>query len=275
MKPVQPHAIAVASGKGGVGKSCVALNLAVALARQGEKVLLLDADLGLGKIGLLLGIDPERTLEDVLVGRCSAEEAAVQGPEAVTILGAATAGETAFWEQALLARESFDQLAVFAARFDRVVLDTGAGAVAKAVDFAAAASEVLLLVTPEPTAIADAYATLKILLRRGGAPRVGLLVNMAEAPAEAAQVQEKFAQIARRFLGAEIDNQGYIPLDRYVREAVKRQVPFVLTTPPSPAARALMGLAQALHRSRKGAKAPGEGLFARLLEQRRGTAGLD
>ena len=147
-------------------------------------------------------------------------------------------------------------------------MDTGAGIPAKSQDFAAAADEVLLLVTPEPTAIADAYAALKVLLRRRPQQRVGLVVNMADSAAEAAELHEKFREIAARFLGAEIDNRGYIPLDRYVREAVKRQVPFVLATPPSPAAEAVSEMAGWLLQRGDAAGEPRDGLFARALRNR-------
>ena len=132
-------------------------------------------------------------------------------------------------------------------------------------DFAAATDQVLLLTTPEATAIADAYALLKILLQRRPALTTGLLVNMAESAKEAAELQEKFAELANRFLGAQIHNWGYIPLDRYVREAAKRQIPFTLATPPPPAARALARLAENLVEGQP-TTAP-QGLFAPLWRQ--------
>ena len=144
-------------------------------------------------------------------------------------------------------------------------LSVGAGLAPKVLDFAAATDQVLLLTTPEATAIADAYALLKILLQRRPALTTGLLVNMAESAKEAAELQEKFAELANRFLGAQIHNWGYIPLDRYVREAAKRQIPFTLATPPPPAARALARLAENLVEGQP-TTAP-QGLFAPLWRQ--------
>jgi flagellar biosynthesis protein FlhG len=258
-----PRSLAITSGKGGVGKSCVALNLALALARRQQRVLLVDADLGLGNLSILLGQSPERTLEEVLSGRCPAEAALLEGPEGLALLPAAS--QLLPWRPAALTPAGLAPLCSFEAQFDFVLIDTGAGLAPKVLDFAAAADQLLLLATPEATAIADAYALLKVLLQRRPGLDAGLLVNMAESAAEAAELHEKFAELARRFLGAEIDNRGYIPLDRYVREAAKRQIPFTLATPPPPAARALAGLAEGLVEERP-ALAP-QGLFAPLWRQ--------
>lgn len=258
-----PRSLAITSGKGGVGKSCVALNLAVSLARCQQQVLLVDADLGLGNQAILLGQSPERTLEEVLSGRCPIEAALLEGPEGVVVLPAAS--QLLPWRPAALTAAGLAPLRSFEARFDFVLVDTGAGLAPKVLDFAAAADQLLLLTTPEATAIADAYALLKVLLQRRPDLGPGLLVNMADSAAEAAELQERFAEMVRRFLGAEIDNWGYIPLDRYVREAAKRQIPFTLATPPPPAAKALARLAENLVEGRP-ALAP-QGLFAPLWRQ--------
>lgn len=262
------HALAITSGKGGVGKSVIALNLAVTLARAGRRVLLVDADLGLGNSAVLLGVSSEYTLEDVLAGRCRVEEAVVSGPEGMVLLPAASDMNVAFWDEAEIDAEIGSELREFEMGFDFVLIDTGAGIAAKSVDFVAAAAEALLIVTPEPTAIADAYATLKVLHQRGGGLELGLLVNMADSATEATDLHEKFQEMALRFLGAEIDNRGYIPLDRYVREAVKRQIPFVLASPPTPATEAIGEVAGVLL-DREGISESGRtGLFARALQQR-------
>lgn len=265
--------LAVTSGKGGVGKSVVALNLAVALARHGQRVLLVDADLGLGAVGILLGISPEYTLEDLLQGRCRLEEVVAKGPEEISILPAAAEGDAAFWVEAELSQRVAEELREFEADFDFVLVDTGAGIGVATVDFVAAAGEALLLVTPEPTAIADAYATLKVLLGRQPTLRPGLLVNMADSTSEAAMLHQKFRELVRRFLGAEIDNRGYIPLDRYVREAVKRQMPFVLAMPPSPAAEAVAEIASQFVQEKGIGRVEPLGLFLQALQQRQRSLG--
>ena len=266
MAELSPRAIAITSGKGGVGKSCIALNLSVALARLRQRVLLIDADLGLGNIGVLLGISPEYTVEDVLQGRCRVEQAVVEGPEGIAILPAASNREAEFWEKAGPGEEFHP--GEFEANYDLLVVDTGAGIASQTVDFVVAADEALVLITPEPTSIADSYATLKVLLQKRPELHLELLVNMADSAAEAADLQEKFQEIVGRFLGAEIDNLGYIPLDRYVREAVKRQTAFILASPPSPASEALERLAGDLLQRRPSRTAQSGGIFERALQQR-------
>lgn len=238
-----PSVTAVTSGKGGVGKSCIALNVAIALARRGRRTLLIDADFGLGSSALLTGHAVEYSLEDVLLGNSTASEAAISGPNGLQLLAASSTGDNAGWQLGMGVEEVRADLSEYEARFERIVVDTGAGLAAKTVDSAVAADRVLLVATPEPAAIADAYATMKALLSRRIELQVHLLVNMAESRREADDLQEKFAELATRFLGAQIDNRGYIPLDRYVREAVKRQVPFAQMDPPSPAAEAVEELA--------------------------------
>ena len=260
-----PYSVAITSGKGGVGKSCIALNLAAELAKTGKRVLLVDGDLGLGNVGLLLGIGGEWTIEDALSGRCPVAEAAIEGPEGLVILPAATEGETDFWQTLAVVPSVVEELEAFAADFDVLVIDTGAGIADKTVDLVIAADEALVVVTPEPTAIADAYATLKILLLHRSELVAGLLVNMADSAEEAAELHDKFAELASRFLGAEIDNRGYIPLDRYLREAVKRQVPLSLSVPPSPAAHELMRLAGDLGGANPSVRNIGPGFFTRAL----------
>ncbi len=235
--------LAVTSGKGGVGKSCIAVNLAVAMARSGQSTLLIDADFGLGNSALLMGCAVEYSIEDVLKGHCSASQAAISGPEGLVLLAAAADGESMGWDLGPSAGDICADLSAFEAQFDCVVVDTGAGLTPKTVDAAAAAGRLLLVATPEPAAIADAYASMKALLAERADLTIHLIVNMADSQQEADELQEKFAELATRFLGAEIDNRGYIPLDRYAREAAKRQVPLAQISPPSPAAEALEELA--------------------------------
>ena len=262
------RAIAIASGKGGVGKSCVALNLSVALARLEQRVLLVDADLGLGDTGTLLGISPEHAVEDVLRGACSVDQAATEGPAGVVVLPAAADVDAEFWEGLQPNPSLGPELTRYEADFDYIVVDTGAGIGSKVVDFGVAVDEAWLLITPEPAAIADAYATLKVLLRADSGLVPALLVNMADSAAEAEDLHAKFAEIIRRFLGARIDNRGYIPLDRYVREAAKRQTAFVLADPPSPAAQAMVQLAGSLLEEGPTRQPRQEGVLARALRQR-------
>ncbi len=249
--------MAVTSGKGGVGKSCIAVNLAVALARMGRSTLLVDADFGLGNSALLLGCGVENSIEHVLRGECRVAEVAVEGPEGLVLLPASANGQNVGWELGPGAEDIRADLSLFEAQFEYVIVDTGAGLVPKTIDAAVAVQRMVLVATPEPTAIADAYATMKALLTERSDTAVHLLVNMAESQSEADELQEKFAELAMRFLGAQIDNRGYIPFDRYVREAAKRQMPFSQINPPPPAAEAIENLALWFDRNKLESRAVG------------------
>ena len=260
-----PRTIAVSSGKGGVGKTSVALNLALALGRRGQRVLLVDGDMGLGNVALLAGVSSKNTVEDVLCCRCDIEEAVVEGPEGLSILPAgsdpaAASAVGGFWDGAKL-----EQLNAFERSFDLVLVDTGAGIGAAVLDFATAAAEVLLLVAPESAAVADSYALFKAVLSRRPDLRGHLLVSMASGRTEGEEVQRKFRLIVERFLGAEIADQGYIPLDRNVREAALCQIPFMLASPPPPAAAAIERLADGVLEGEEAAR--GGGLFEQVVKQ--------
>ena len=169
------------SGKGGVGKSCIAVNIAVALARMGRSTLLVDADFGLGNSALLLGCGVENSIRHVLRGECRAAEVAVEGPEGLVLLPASANGQNAGWELGPGAEDIRADLSLFEAEFEYVIVDTGAGLVPKTIDAAVAVQRMVLVATPEPTAIADAYATMKALLAERSDAAVNLLVNMAES----------------------------------------------------------------------------------------------
>ena len=259
-----PRSIAITSGKGGVGKSCIALNLAVSLARMSKNTLLIDGDLGLGNIALLLGASPDETLENVLAGECAVEDAYFSGPEGLTILPAASDRMRDFG--APLDPGNLRRLTELERANELVIVDTGAGIPSTAVDLASAADQTVLIVTPEPTAIADAYATLKLLLGVNPNLQTKLLVNMADSAEEATGLHERFQELVERFLGAKIDSWGYIPLDRYVRESIKRQTPFVLASPPSPAAEALQRVVEDLLKDSGIANDRKQGLFEHAVK---------
>lgn len=258
------RSIAITSGKGGVGKSCIALNIAILLARRNKSTLLVDGDLGLGNIGLMIGASPEETFENVLTGECSVKAACLEGPEGLAILPAAS-GRTREYNGPL--NRNLTKLTELERSCEIVIVDTGAGIPSTTVDLASAADQTVLVVTPEPTAIADAYATLKLLLGINPRLQAKLLVNMVDTANEAEELHERFRELVEQFLGAKIGNWGYIPLDRYVRESVKRQTPFVLASPPSSAAEALQQVVEDLLRDSRNAKDRKQGLFERAVKR--------
>ena len=263
-------AIAVTSGKGGVGKTNISLNLAVELSRAGKRVLLVDADLGLANVDILLGITPRFTLENVLRKDCSIFEATVEGPEGLTIVPAASGiGEAEAWRagdhEALQA-----DLARLERGFDLILVDTGAGISSKVTDFVVAADQALVVAVPEPTSIADAYAMIKVVSGMKPDLRAGLVVNRARSPREAYDIHAKFLQIVSRFLSLSVDNRGHVLEDPAVEHAVRTQCPFVLGAPRSPAARCVADLAREIV-GNTSTPLVAPGLFRRLLGRRLGS----
>ena len=239
-----PHrTISITSGKGGVGKSCVAYNLAVSISRKGFKTLLVDTDFGLGSCSLLADTYSDFTLEDILLGKCQPIDSLIECPSGLCVLPASSNGQKVDWLVGRNNENIAKSLVDIERQFEVVIVDTPSGLGTSTIDTAISTKSLVLTVTPDPTAIADAYASLKMLYGRRSDLTVQLLVNMVESGREAENLQVKFTQLAHRFLGAQIENLGYIPMDRYVREGVKRQRPFVTFEPAPPAAMAIELLA--------------------------------
>lgn len=238
--PVQ--VIAVSSGKGGVGKTNVVANLAVTLGRQGRKVLVMDADLALGNIDILLGLTPQFTIEDVLSGRRLLKDVLISGPEGIQILPA-TSGGQAFThlthEQQLLLQTAFLQLPRTP---DLLLIDCAAGISANVLYFSLVAHETLVVVSPDPTSLTDAYALVKILSTRHHLRTFRLLVNKAKNLHEGKEVFRKFSLVADRFLSITLDYMGCIPTDDYVTMAVAQQRAVCDLFPRAPASRAFGSL---------------------------------
>jgi len=233
--------LAVTSGKGGVGKSNISLNLAISLARQGRRVCLLDADLGLASVEVLLGSSPSRHLGHVLAGECSLDEAVYAGPAGLSLIsgGAGLADLASFGPAAV--RRVMTALEGLSRRFDLVMVDTGAGISPQVLAFVRAADHVLLVTTPEPTAIADAYAMIKAAGPQG--PMLGLIMNQAGRRQEAEEAARHLAAVSEQYLGVRPVYLGYIPDDPAVPQAVRAHEPLVDFAPGAPAARAIIALA--------------------------------
>lgn len=235
--------VTITGGKGGVGKSNFSLNFSLALRSWDLRVLLVDCDSGLGNIDVLLGLCPARHLGHVLAGECGLPEAIASGPGGLHILPAASGMEAIGRATAAEAKALLTSLGQAGSDYDVVVLDTSAGLGPPVRALLKAAPEVLVVTTPEPTALADAYATLKVLRAQNPRARVSLVVNLAESMREAEQAAASVALVAERYLNWRPDYLGAIPRDPAVAQAVRRQRPFLLGSPNAPASQAVKSLA--------------------------------
>ena len=246
-RPRSLRVIAVTSGKGGVGKTNLTVNLGLVFARQGRRVLLIDGDVGLANVDILLDESPRYSLRDVLSGERSIDDVLVASPHGLSVLP----GSSGVPELTLLSSD--DRFALLAAleeldeaRFDTVLVDTAAGIGANAVFLSGAAQEVLVVATPEPTSLADAYAMIKVLSRRHGVDRIGLVLNQVAGETEAHDIYQRLGGLTARFLPVVLELVGWIPADPHVHAAVMAQEPLAAAYPQAPATRAIERLAETL-----------------------------
>jgi len=255
--------LAVTSGKGGVGKSNISLNLALCFQRLGRRVLLVDADTNLANIDILLGISPKFTLADVILKGQFIHDILVDGPEGLHILPAGSGVVEMLGLDDVMADRIERGLADLERAQDLIILDTGAGISEGVVEFASASDEVIVVTTPEPTAITDAYAALKVISSRNLALKLYLLVNFARNQEEAEEVARKIKLVVENYLNLSIESLGFLPVDAHVPQAVSRQKPFLVISPRCPAALNLMMIARRL--LRLPAKQSGGSLFGQLF----------
>lgn len=240
----QARTIAVTSGKGGVGKSNVALNLAIALSKIGHSVCLLDANLGLGNIDLLCGLNGYWNLSHVVSGARTVPEIVLEGPCGIHVVPGASGLFDSADCSPIAQREILSQLEELERHHEYLIIDTGTGIHRTVRQFVSAAETVLIVTTPEPTAIADAYATLKALSTGTELFQPHILVNQAESPEQAREIIARVQQTARTFLHLTVSSAGHIPRDPAVPAAVARRKPFVADGTRSAAGLAVEQLAR-------------------------------
>ena len=252
--PVQPigKVIAITSGKGGVGKTFVSANLAAALAKRGLRVLVLDADLGLANLDVVLNLYPKLTLHDVFTGKATLDEAILPAPGGFSVLLAGS-GMVEYSRLTPEVRGEFLRVVhSLVPRFDVIVLDTGAG-ISDVVLFAVSlASEVLMVATPEPTSLTDAYATIKVLVGQQQRDRVRLVVNQTTRAGSGVAITHQLQQVLDRFVVSSLgrpftlSHLGDIPADPEVRQAVMRRQLLMQSQPACPASTAISQIARVL-----------------------------
>jgi len=241
-KPVR--VIAVASGKGGVGKTNVSVNLGISLSKMGSRVLLMDADMGLANVDIMLGLHTQYNLLHVLEGEKTLEEVIVEGPGGLKIIPAASGVSRMAQLTAMENAGIINAFSELSDQLDILIVDTAAGIADSVVSFCRAAQEVVVVVTDEPASITDAYALIKVLSRDYKLTRFRLLANQSRSPKHGQMLYEKLAKVCEQFLDVSLDYFGSVPFDHDLREAVQKQVPVSIYKPHSESAKAFRSMAQ-------------------------------
>lgn len=238
--------VAVTSGKGGVGKTNITSNIAVLAAAAGKRVLIIDGDLGLANVEIIFGMTPRYHLGHLLDGTATVQQVLARGPDGIRVLPGGSG------VRSLVSLDSAQKMRVMSAldeiedEFDLVLIDTGAGIGDNVLFFVGGAQEALLVVTPEPTSLTDAYAAVKVLSLEAGVEHFHVLVNPAPTEAVARDIYDKLCNVTRRFLKARLKLLGFVPRDENIHRAVLMQRPVVSAFPQSPASRALNAVADKL-----------------------------
>ncbi len=238
--------IAITSGKGGVGKTNLAVNLAIAMQTSGKKVLLIDADIGMANVNVLMGRVTNRSLVDLLDEEIELEDVVEEGLQGVKYISGVAGIEAALSVNRSDQRKIHRKLSHCGELADIIIIDTGAGLSRYVIEFILAAQEVLLVTTPEPTALADAYAVVKAYSKYAKKRSIKLVVNRIRDEEECFEVTERLNQTTQKFLKLSVECLGYVYEDRAVRAAVKNQEPFILSKPNSSAALCVKALAKSL-----------------------------
>jgi flagellar biosynthesis protein FlhG len=259
MKNKGPKIIAVTSGKGGVGKTNVVANLSVSLSELGKKVVVLDADFGLANLDVLLGLTPRFHLGHVLFGNKSLTEIMVQGPKGIRIIPASSGLQRMSELTAAQRNHLVESFADLDSDTDYFIIDTAAGISRNVIHFLLSAQEVLVVSAPEPTAIVDAYAVIKIILAEDPDKQIQVLINSVDQAGDAHEVFCQINSVVKRFLNREIDYLGHIERDAHVPQAVRSQMLVTHRFPNAPASRCFRELARRVAQQ-EGSGATSDGL---------------
>jgi flagellar biosynthesis protein FlhG len=262
--PKLAQTIAITSGKGGVGKTTVSVNLAIQLARLGRRVVLLDADLGTANADVMCNIAATGTLAHVISGRKTLEEVMIDAPGGFRLVPGASGLASVANLSAIERDRLTEQIRRLESQADVLLIDTGAGVGPNTLSFCIAAERVLIVTTPEPTAITDAYAAIKTINSQTVDPDLRLLVNMARDENEARQVSQRIIGVSQRFLNFSPSFAGYIASDSRIPRAVRERVPVAISSPRCKASESLLSLAHKLERHTTISQKEGLGFMKRM-----------
>lgn len=239
----QTKTIAVVSGKGGVGKSNFTLNFALSLAGQGKAVLIVDLDIGMGNIDILLGLQANTTIVEMFDKQLPIHDIIEHGPHSINYIAAGSGLSDLFSLDEAKFNYFIDQFETVSSEYDYVFFDMGAGATDESLLFILAADECIVVTTPEPTAMMDAYGMMKHIHQRNASLPFYLLVNRVENAKEGQQIIQRLQKVSERFLAKTLHVLGMIPFDKKVSRAVIKQIPFSMFDTRSPATRAINQIA--------------------------------
>lgn len=229
--------ISVTSGKGGVGKTSISVNLALQFKEQGKRVVVLDADFGLANVEVMLGIRPQYNLADLIYNNKSIEEIITQGPMGIGFISGGSGVQDLVNLDKSQLKKLITKLVKLDSLYDVVIIDTGAGISDSVIEFVLSSPEVLLVVTPEPTSITDAYSLLKAVNRKKEFQRaqksIKVVTNRVESKAEGQEIYDKISIVVSKFLNIELEYIGYIPQDKRISSAVIEQKPISISAPNS------------------------------------------
>ena len=227
--------ISVTSGKGGVGKTSLSVNLAAHLSKQGTKILLIDADLGLSNVEIMLGVTPSYTLKDVIKHGKDIEDVIINGPYNLDFIS----GGNGFLDLAELSEIERGEILIKIHKleelYDIIIIDTGAGISKNVTAFLTISDEIIVITTSEPTALTDAYSIMKVISEEKLKQKIGLIINRVKTKSEFQQASNILISTAKKFLGEEIKSLGYVYEDPNVRKTIYKKTPFVIYYPDSKA----------------------------------------
>ncbi|MDI3094323.1 MinD/ParA family protein [Priestia megaterium] len=259
--------IAVLSGKGGVGKSNLSLNLSLALTKQKQRVLLFDMDIGMGNIDILIGQTASYTMVDLLEKKLSIQQIIKKGPQDLAYVAGGTGISSVFeWSPSDLAH-LIQELNSLTNQYDYMIFDMGAGMSESVLKFLKAVDEMIVVTTPEPTSITDAYAAIKLAASYSVSAPVRLIINKTLSDKEGNETYERFNRAVQQFLNISISLLGIVPNDQAVQKAVNRQMPFLLQNPASKASISLIEMVSILIPQDNRITAKNEGMFIRRLKR--------